>query len=61
MAKTVVGIDVGGTFTDIPVLDDGRLQVHKLPPTPNDPSLGIMNFGTPAQLTEWLHRSGLKC
>ncbi len=32
MAKTIVGIDVGGTFTDIAVLEDGRLQVHKLPP-----------------------------
>ena len=42
MAKTIVGIDVGGTFTDIAVLEDGRLQVHKLPSTPNDPSLGIM-------------------
>ena len=42
MAKTIVGIDVGGTFTDIAVLEDGRLQVHKLPSTPHDPSLGIM-------------------
>ncbi len=42
MAKTIVGIDVGGTFTDIAVLEDGRLQVHKLPSTPSDPSVGIM-------------------
>ncbi len=41
MTKTVVGIDVGGTFTDIAVLEDGRLTVHKLPSTPADPSLGI--------------------
>ena len=61
MAKTIVGIDVGGTFTDIAVLEDGRLQVHKLPSTPHDPSLGIMNFGTPPQSNESLHRSGLKC
>ena len=39
---TVVGIDVGGTFTDIAVLDQGRLTVHKLPSTPSDPSLGIL-------------------
>ena len=38
----VVGIDVGGTFTDIAVLEDGKLTVHKLPSTPSDPSLGIL-------------------
>lgn len=42
MAKTIVGIDVGGTFTDIAILEDGRLRVHKLPSTPSDPSVSIM-------------------
>ena len=42
MAKTVVGIDVGGTFTDIAIFEDGRLNVHKLPSTPDDPSRGIL-------------------
>ncbi len=42
MTNTIVGIDVGGTFTDIAVLEDGRLQVHKLPSTPSDQSLGII-------------------
>ncbi len=42
MPHTVVGIDVGGTFTDIAVLQDGRLTVHKLPSTPQNPSLGIV-------------------
>jgi len=42
MANPVVGIDVGGTFTDIAVLRDGRLEVHKLPSTPDDPSVGIL-------------------
>ena len=41
MPNTVVGIDVGGTFTDIAVLRDGALSVHKLPSTPADPSVGI--------------------
>ena len=41
MSTTVVGIDVGGTFTDIAVLQDGVLSVHKLPSTPADPSVGI--------------------
>ena len=38
----VVGIDVGGTFTDIAVLEDGKLSVHKLPSTPANPSEGIL-------------------
>ncbi len=41
MSSTIVGIDVGGTFTDIAVLQSGRLTVHKLPSTPADPSQGI--------------------
>ena len=42
MANTIVGIDVGGTFTDIAVLEKGRLTVHKLPSTPEDPAKGIL-------------------
>ena len=41
MSQTIVGIDVGGTFTDIAILRDGVLSVHKLPSTPADPSLGV--------------------
>ena len=41
MTRTIVGIDVGGTFTDIAVLRDGNLSVHKLPSTPANPSLGV--------------------
>lgn len=37
-----IGIDTGGTFTDFVVLhDDGRLQMHKTPSTPDDPSRAI--------------------
>ena len=42
MPRTVVGIDVGGTFTDIAVLQDGQLTVHKLPSTPQNPSRGVV-------------------
>jgi len=42
MPRTVVGIDVGGTFTDLAILKDGQLSVHKLPSTPQDPSRGVL-------------------
>jgi N-methylhydantoinase A len=44
----VVGIDVGGTFTDVAVLRDGRLTVHKLPSTPDDPSRAVRQAVTDA-------------
>jgi N-methylhydantoinase A len=39
-----VGVDVGGTFTDLIYVDDesGTIQVHKLPTTPDDPSVGTV-------------------
>lgn len=41
--KTVVGVDVGGTFTDVFFLDedDGSCQVAKVPSTRADQSIGI--------------------
>ncbi len=43
MAK-LVGIDIGGTFTDMVVLDESlhTLQIGKVSSTPKDPSLGLM-------------------
>ena len=37
----LIGIDVGGTFTDFVVLDGGTLRVFKLPTTPQDQSEAI--------------------
>jgi N-methylhydantoinase A/oxoprolinase/acetone carboxylase beta subunit len=37
-----IGIDTGGTFTDFVKLDDGKLIVHKLRTTPDDPSRAIL-------------------
>ena len=39
-----VGVDVGGTFTDLIYVDDeaGQILVHKLPTTPADPSQGTV-------------------
>ncbi len=39
-----IGIDVGGTFTDIvAVADDGVVTFSKAASTPNDPSVGVMD------------------
>lgn len=61
MSTTVVGIDVGGTFTDIAVLRDGVLSVHKLPSTPADPSVGITtgvrDTGVDVDGTDFIHGS----
>lgn len=40
----VIGVDVGGTFTDLICcsVDTGELTVHKVSTTPNDPSEGVM-------------------
>jgi N-methylhydantoinase A len=39
-----IGVDVGGTFTDVSLLSerDGVFVVHKVPSTPEDPSEAIM-------------------
>jgi len=38
-----LGIDVGGTFTDLFVVKDGREHHVKAPTTKEDPSVGVMN------------------
>ncbi len=39
-----IGIDIGGTFTDLQILDEasGALHALKTPTTPDDPSIGLM-------------------
>jgi N-methylhydantoinase A len=49
----ILGIDVGGTFTDFVLLDDaGQVRIHKLLTSARDPSLailqGIADLGAPA-------------
>ena len=43
LGRIVVGIDTGGTFTDVIALDlaTGRLSTAKTPSTPHDPSIGF--------------------
>ena len=43
-----IGVDSGGTFTDVCLLDEasGRVSVWKLPSTPSDPSIAIAGGAT---------------
>ena len=38
----IVGVDIGGTFTDLICSVDGRLHIHKLPSTPHEPSQALL-------------------
>src|SRR5207302_4147636 len=39
-----IGVDVGGTFTDLVAIDEGGLTtLAKVPSTPEDPSLGVLD------------------
>jgi N-methylhydantoinase A len=37
-ASAIIGVDIGGTFTDFVVLARGEIRIHKTPSTPRDPS-----------------------
>lgn len=57
-----IGIDVGGTFTDFVLLEDGMLRVHKESTTPQDQSrailAGLTRFGLlddPPERVEIVH------
>jgi N-methylhydantoinase A len=44
MSGVVVGLDIGGTFTDcVAVYPDGSLHTTKVPSTPSVPSTGLLN------------------
>lgn len=43
-ASEVIGVDTGGTFTDLVRIDArGQVHVHKLPSTPDDPSRAVLH------------------
>jgi N-methylhydantoinase A/oxoprolinase/acetone carboxylase beta subunit len=56
-----LGIDTGGTFTDLLRLDDHGMTVHKIRSTPDDPSraifAGIAELAGDAGWTEMIHGS----
>jgi N-methylhydantoinase A len=43
VSETRLGVDVGGTFTDLVALSNGTLITAKVPSTPQDQSVGVMN------------------
>ncbi len=38
----LLGIDIGGTFTDIVISGEGHLRLFKVPSTPRDPAKGVI-------------------
>src|SRR6516225_258484 len=57
-----VGVEVGGTFTDLVAIDGNRIEVVKVPSTPARPDIGAFNSLTsagisPANVTDLVHGS----
>ena len=48
----ILGVDVGGTFTDfIHVGEDGRIDIVKTPTTPSEPAQGVLDAVSYTHLT----------
>src|SRR5579864_5658554 len=61
MTALFVGIDTGGTFTDLVLLREGEIRVHKVLSTPDDPSRailqGLVNLDVAEQFNVLVHGS----
>ena len=42
MANAILGVDIGGTFTDFALIDRGEVRVFKLSSTPDDPTRAFL-------------------
>lgn len=42
LVGTAIGVDIGGTFTDVVVLGEGGPRLYKFPSTPDDPARGVL-------------------
>ncbi|GAB4468751.1 MAG: hydantoinase/oxoprolinase family protein [Anaerolineae bacterium] len=42
MSRSVLGVDIGGTFTDFVLVHDGRVRVHKRLSTPSAPEQALL-------------------
>ncbi|MEQ8767812.1 MAG: hydantoinase/oxoprolinase family protein [Planctomycetota bacterium] len=73
---TVIGVDTGGTFTDLVMIDGDGLRVEKVPSTPSDPGQAVLNaleqagaldgqgrivHGTTVATNTLLERKGARC
>ncbi len=43
MARIVIAVDTGGTFTDVVCLRDGAIDTRKVPSTPDDPARAVLH------------------
>jgi len=50
LSETRLGVDVGGTFTDLVALGGGGIVTAKVPSTPQDQSEGVMNSVRAAEI-----------
>ena len=61
MPQILVGVDTGGTFTDIVLLQEGNIRIHKVLSTPADPSSailqGLAHLGVAQNLDVLVHGS----
>jgi N-methylhydantoinase A len=61
MTNSFAGVDTGGTFTDLVLLQEGKIRVHKILSTPDDPSRailqGLANLGVAQNLDALVHGS----
>ena len=48
----LIGIDIGGTFTDVIVIHDDDITVTKVPSTPMDPSIAVIQALQKLKITE---------
>jgi len=57
-----IGVDVGGTFTDLVAVDDaGKATLTKVPSTPEDPSIGVLDGLRLLAETLGMERAALLC
>ena len=45
MTKAILGVDIGGTFTDFALIAEGEIRVFKTSSTPEDPTRAVMGGG----------------
>ncbi len=45
-----IGVDIGGTYTDLVIIDAGHIRTYKIPSTPADPSQAVLQGVKEAQI-----------